>query len=237
MVPGDDWVVSGGRYSLDLDGVDDVIDYGTNVVLAGATQVSFSAWVWRATQGAFLAFSRYSSGTTPNRADYFGVNNFSLNGQIGLSIGNASGNVRNDYLQFNSTEQIVAAQWNHIAATCTIAGNSSTCSMWLNGVPATVNSAHGGTLPTSWGANNSVSYVTGRIIGVFGTNIFYSGAFDDLRVYNRLLSHDEVVQLSRGRGIAYQRRKRKSYFGQFGPTFNPAWARNSNYIISPVGAA
>lgn len=231
-----DWAVSGGLYSLDLDGTNDVIDYGTNVSLAGATQVSFSCWIWRATQGAFLALTRYSTGTTPNRGDYFGVNNVTLNGQISLSIGNASANANNDYLFFNSTEQMVASNWNHIAATCTIAGNSSTCNMWLNGIPATVNASHGGTRPTSWGANNTVSYVTGRITGVFGTNSFYSGTFNDLRVYNRLLSHDEVVQLSRGRGIAYQRKLRRSAFFN-AAFFNPAWARNSNIILSPVGAA
>lgn len=227
-----DWAVSGGRYSLDLDGTNDVIDYGSNVVLAGATQVSFSAWVWRAAQGAFLVFTRYSSGTTPNRTDYFGTNNVTLNGQISLSIGNASANVNNDYLFFNSTEQMVASSWNHIAATCTIAGNSSTCNMWLNGVPATVNASHGGTRPTSWGANNTVSYVTGRITGFFGTNAFYSGTFDDLRVYNRLLSHDEVVQLSRGRGIAYQRRLRKPYF-EIDSTvaFRAAWAKRPTQLI------
>ena len=226
-----DWAVSGGLYSLDLDGADDVIDYGTNVSLAGATQVSFSAWVWRSAQGAFLVFTRYSSGTTPNRADYFGTNNFTANGQITLSIGNASANANNDYLLFNSTEQMVASKWNHIAASCTIAGNSSTCNMWLNGVPATVNASHGGTRPTSWGANNTVSYATGRITGFFGTNAFYSGAFDDLRVYTRLLNADEVVQLSRGRGIAYQRRRtlRRVAVEQAG--FRAYWARRNSQII------
>lgn len=204
-----DWVVSGGRYALDFDGSNDEIDYGTNVSLAGEKRVSFSAWIYRATQGQVFALSRYNTNLSAGnvRGDLFGTNNITLNGQVALSITNSS--TVNDYLNFYSTQQVPAAQWTHIAATAFIDGNNSTCNMWINGVATTVNSDHSGTRPTAWQANNSVSYRTSRIINSNGSSSYSSGIVDDLRTYNRALTEPEIRLLASRRGIAYQRRSRR----------------------------
>jgi hypothetical protein len=208
----DDWVVSGGAGALDFDGVNDFVNLGNNVSLPSATRVSFSAWVWRATQGQVWAFSRYNSSPANDRADYFGVNNVTANGQVAFSM---TGATINDYLDFYSTQQIIAGQWNHIAATCIVAGNSSVCNMWLNGQPVTVNSNHNGTRPTSWNANNAVPYAIGRIISFSGTNIFTSSLTDDVRAYNRALTDPEIRLLASKRGIGLQPRPKQYTFYQF----------------------
>lgn len=57
----------------------------------------------------------------------------------------------------------------------------------------------------------------------------------DARVYSRLLSEAEIQLLASEPGIGLRPERTSVFFGaQF---FNSAWARNSNYIISPVGAA
>lgn len=99
----------------------------------------------------------------------------------------------------------------------------------------------GGQTATSTGSSTAtITHEVGLRIGSWAD--YAVGAFtlqlDDCRIYDRAISNAEVAQLQTSRGVAYQRRLRKSYFAeQIGPTFKAAWARNSNYIISPVGAA
>lgn len=66
----------------------------------------------------------------------------------------------------------------------------------------------------------------------------WTGAFGDLRVYNRALSAAEVAALyaPATRWELYESARRGWTAGLTVPAFNPAWAVNSNVIIQTVGA-
>lgn len=64
---------------------------------------------------------------------------------------------------------------------------------------------------------------------------FYNGLLDDVRSYSRPLSPLEIQLLASESGIGLRPERTSVFFGA--QLFNAAWARNSNVIISPVGAA
>lgn len=61
------------------------------------------------------------------------------------------------------------------------------------------------------------------------------GQIDDVRIYNRLLTQQEIRLLASEPGIGLRPERTSVFFGA--QLFNAAWARNSNMILSPVGAA
>ena len=113
-------------------------------------------------------------------------------------------------------------KWTHLAVT----RNATSLRLFVDGLETASTSAvgfqGGGTQPLR--------------LAFLPTNFYASCQLDDIRVMNRNMSNSEIRLLASRRGIAYERRKRRSVFfnAEF---FNPAWARNSNVIISPVGAA
>lgn len=73
-------------------------------------------------------------------------------------------------------------------------------------------------------------------IGAHSTSsLLFAGQLDDYRAYNRYLSEYEIRLLASEPGIGLRPERRPVFFGA--ELFNPSWARNSNVIISPVGAA
>lgn len=218
------WVSWQYGRALDFDGVNDFADYGTNVALGNATQVSFSAWVWKATQGAVYAFARYNSSLgVETRADLFGTNNYATNGRVNLSVTLPGDGT--SYLDFYSTEQMIASQWNHIAGRCLIAGTSSQCSLFLNGKACTVNTGHSGTRPTSWGANNAVTYTSNKVVIGNGNSLHTSALVDDIRAYNRLLTDNEIYTLASRPGIGLRQELHRQTFYQF-----PSGARRKRIL-------
>ena len=192
-----DWVASPGGWALDFDGTNDNINYGTEIKLGGVKQASFSAWVWRATQGDMITIGRYNTslGGGNYRADYFGPTEVTAAGQVVLFVGGtASGN----HLLFYSTEQMIAGQWNHVAGSVLVDGNSSTCALALNGKPCTVNTSHAGTRPTAFADNNAVPWRSMAITGGLGSIFYNSGQLGEIAVWN---SQKTIVELCSLHGL------------------------------------
>ena len=74
--------------------------------------------------------------------------------------------------------------------------------------------------------------------GTDGTAEYFASTCFEIRMYNRVLSANEIKSLSIAPGIAYTPRRRR-FYSLAGPTFNAAWARGANQFIQPslIGVA
>lgn len=208
-----DWVVSGGRYALDFDGVDDNIIATGNATngegsnLGGLSEMSLVLWARRnASNTQFIAATDTSGGsTTVNIAIW-------SDGKVYFQNSNFFPSISHSGTEWNC--------WIQVLRNSRIFGYRNGANVLDAAGPSTVATQPGG-------------YTTGFYRPA---NSFSNGQFSEFRVYNRALSPAEARTLSLRPGIAYERRKRNQvYFGA--AFFNPAWARNSNVILSPVGAA
>ena len=93
----------------------------------------------------------------------------------------------------------------------------------------------GTTTATSAGSSTgTISHEVGLRIGSWAD--YSTGAFilqlDDVRIYDRSLSIGEVNLLQTGRGVSYQRKRRKSYFSeQVAVGFSVARSKRSSQLI------
>lgn len=208
-----DWVVSGGRYALDFDGVDDNIIATGNATngegsnLGGLSEITLVLWARR------NASNRQVIAATDTLVGFNTVN---------IAIW-SDGNVYFQNSNFFPSISYSGTEWNcwvHVLRNSRILG-------YRNGV-SVLDAAGPSTVATQGG---------GYTIGFYRpTSAYSTGQVAEFRVYNRGLSVAEIKLLGNRPGIAYERRKRRSVFFN-AAFFNPAWARNSNVIISPVGAA
>ena len=217
MVPGDDWVVSGGRYALDLDGSNDYISI---LPIAPALGFSFACWM-------------LSGNASRIRQSIF-ANSSDASPDIYLHVESISGttqamNFYNGSLYLGASSSFAMdTNWHHYCWTTTAGGQVL---YYRDGAFLSAASS-------TWTPSNDSSLVAtlGGIVTLLGIGFNLLGQLDDCRRYSRTLSPAEIRLLATRRGIAYERRKRNQvYFDA--AFFNPAWARNSNVILSPVGAA
>jgi hypothetical protein len=159
--------------ALDLDGFDDCVDCGNPEVLDINEAISLLAWI-RPDAAANGADQSYVTK---------GNNSYSLR----------HSNINN--VEFRITETIAAStsidgsfngEWQHLAGTY----NGSRLALYINGaLRATSNSA--GPI-----ASNEYNVNIGR--ESVGNRFLYDGAIDDVRIYNRALTEDEIAQIMRG---------------------------------------
>lgn len=157
---------------------------------AGLTSFTFSTWVKFTSLLNATRFFDWGSGVN-------GDNNFlsfipSFNGDnqyMTLRYRPSSGTSYN----VTSTERCPVGTWAHVAVTYNWNGSSGTATIYLNG--------------SAVGSKSGLPYNIGSSLGNTSDNYFgYSrwpqdsnglkGTFDDLRVYNRALSADDIVLLT-----------------------------------------
>ena len=229
-----DWVVSGGRYALDFDGSNDYVVLSANPYLITNRPQSCSIWVnMRSIVAANnpTLFSFGQSGTPFISQFYLGWNLLGIgpsNGTTALTVGGFPGLPGPAYGAYTSALfGSRTNEWLHIYA----GWSGVTWRIFVNGVEDTI--TQGNTAPTT--TTTGLAFVVGATGS--GTSRFINGTIAEVMYYHRFLPPAEIRTLASDRGVAYQRRRRKSYFAEQLVTFRAAWARNSNYIISPVGAA
>lgn len=125
-------------------------------------------------------------------------------------------------------------------ATSTAAGNNATGVNSLIGKPLAAVATMGATaqklfINGSFAHGYSSSLGAEFAAGSFAANSLHNGnAIAAYATYRRLLSDAESIAISNDPLIAFRRRVPVFYSVPSGtPTFNPAWARNSNVIIQP----
>jgi len=161
-------------WALDFDGVDDYVDCGNDASLDNFTALTLTAWVNGQQQTNLVWFS---GGTYSNEI----ILHFQGAGfYLVASDGTASG-----YLDWDSNPPL--NEWVHLAATW----DGSTMKLYQNGVPQAT------TLAFSGGSEGKLTNSTRRYIGhrFNSANPWFKGLIDEVRIYNRALSEDEIKKI------------------------------------------
>ena len=174
---GTSFVNSSGRYGLSFNGSGRAVSSGTLQNNIGTGDFAFASWVNRDTASSGWTIA-CALGSGPVIGFYLDTNTT----RFGVWSGAPS----------TSTATIAKGVWNHICAT-RIAG---TLYFYLNGIPAGSN-AYTFSLPSD------PVVIIGSAQSTSQADVM-RGNLDDLRIYNRGLSVQEVKSLSSRRGIAYE---------------------------------
>lgn len=186
MVPGDDWVVGGGRYALDFDGTD---DYASVPVLAPARGFSFTCWM-RSANASRTRQSIFSNSTDASPDIYLHVESIGGGTTQAMNFYNGSG-----YLGASSSFTM-DLNWHHYAWTTNQAGQVA---YYRDGLFL-------GTAASTWTPINDASLAAtlGGIVSLLGSGFNLLGQLDDCRRYDRTVTHHEIQALATRRGIAYE---------------------------------
>ncbi|MDB4978767.1 MAG: hypothetical protein JWM56_953, partial [Candidatus Peribacteria bacterium] len=167
-------------YAMQFNGTNDYTDMGNASVLnIGTSPYSLSLWF-----------------KTPTvQANWRGIAEKGVSNTVnyGIWIASSSFNYRIDYVTGNggyddvfSSSSVVANHWYHVVGTW----DGTTKKFYVDGV------LNGSSVPTTNGKPTSISaaFTVGQ-----ARASFFDGNVDDVRLYNRTLSANEVTNLSRGR--------------------------------------
>jgi hypothetical protein len=175
MDAGTDWVASGGKLALDLDGSNDYVlmpnDYGD---MARWTVSLWGRWPVVA-GGAYSGLWVGKFGSVSGN----GIGFHSTAGHCFLLRGNA--------VPANRRISVVSGEWFHAVATY----DGSVDALYVNGVAATA------------GAADSGFGITNTRIGWGYSSNYFAGQLDAINVYDRVLTYSEILTLGRSRGIEH----------------------------------
>ena len=173
-----------GSGKLSLDGVNDYVNLDAHLSnFDSLTTGTISAWV-KTTGGSQWIFSASDSGDS--------------NSDISLRL-DSSGHLQLDVweggavLAVETTATVNDGNWHHVAATVGPGGNA----LYIDGVQASVNYLTGNSSSTAFfdDVTNLDSMSIGRYLNDSGSQFHFDGLIDDVRVYDRALSTDDVAKL------------------------------------------
>lgn len=182
-----DWVVVDGMYALDFDETDDYVTCPDNAALKIADRITNCAWVrMRSLPGAGANHSIINKGTVWSDGGHtilISTTGYVIIGFQGLSTASLTDN----------TTAIAIDTWTHIANRY----DGSEITIWVNGKQVKSVSSTG-----SVTTNSSALWIGREQFS--GGRWTFDGQIDDVRIYNRALSPNEIKLLSSRRGIAYE---------------------------------
>jgi len=176
------WVIGYDADALMFDGVDDFVEVPHADILTVDSEVTVMAWIYT---------ERH---TGPPGQDYQGIvakgntpRSYSLYTQAAGTL-HFSTTSEGAYVGSSSTGQVPLNEWVHVAA---MVANGSHL-YYINGEPA----GEGGGGITLPGTADTASVVIGRTHE--GSTRSFLGMIDDVRIYNKALTQDEIEQVMRG---------------------------------------
>lgn len=172
---------------LRFDGVDDRISYGNVSALKPSFPFTISAWV-KGTGGTAFSNGKgeyFCSPATPYSDNYSGIT-FYMNG--GVAGGNGSGQSASHRFERAAAVSAADGQWHHIVAVLQ-AGNN--INLYKDGVLN--NGSYDDGLATTIGYDTRPVLIGAQ----YGCSYIYpaNGVVDDVRLYNRALSAEEIKNL------------------------------------------
>jgi len=180
------WTIGKINSALDFNGLDDYVDLGTNPY-AGLTEGTISAWI----KPVDTVYRRMVIGAKEGTDDLDYMSFELYNGQLQVWLIHASASL----LAAVGETLLQTDTWHHIAYTTDSSGHH----FYVNGEPETVmlygigdpgTNAFFGHLPTE----QVISI--GVLMNYNGENVdHFDGKIDDVRIYDRALSEEEVEQL------------------------------------------
>ena len=193
MDAGSDWVTSGGCYALDFDGSNDHVTMGNTTAFNIGAPFSLVAWVRHTMAAASNIISKQQ-----NSSPF-----------TGMGLGTSSAG-RFEFFLFSSAGIIVRSPaghndgiWRHVV--CTYSGGTSVASqqIFVDGVSQSLTTVQN-SAPASVITSSAL-----QISGRDGGNNPFLGQVDDARIYNRVLTPNEIRILATRRGIAYEMAPRR----------------------------
>jgi hypothetical protein len=163
--------------AMNFDGTNDRVDLGDVAVLGGVSQFTLMGWMKRSAPNAIVNISQYRE--TPQECNTIEMWS---GGALSFYVGS---NCPGGTMNLNDTE------WHHVALVFdgTQTGNSNRLKGFVDGVEQVL--SYSGTVPAT-----SPNIPSSLYIGHDGSATYSSGTIDEVRVYNRALSANEVKALA-----------------------------------------
>jgi Concanavalin A-like lectin/glucanases superfamily len=174
----DSWSLQAGRPQLDL-------------TFLGATSVNLGTFAPRVYDAASVSAWVYRS---EDRAD---VRIFSAGSSLYLSMFGTSGRLRGGFgsaIATDPSSTVTLNRWHHVVFTYC----NGIPRVWVNGELRQTGTTTVATISSTALAHRIGSNST-------GTGLYWPGSLDDVRVYNRELTHGEIETLTSFRGVSYVR--------------------------------
>ncbi len=196
-----DWVVDGGQYALDFDGLNDYVTIPDSRAFFSGQQLSVSCWVKRNAAGVYYELVNKFNGTAAANEDGYLFRWDNANKLI-LTVANSG-----SYGIFVATNANTSTDWNHVAAVHEF-GTTGKTALYLNGLAVAASWTSGGTqVPDSDATNYAINLAGQRYAGA-SYNLL-AGQLDDVQIRSRIMTANEVRDLYLlGRGGMYERRRR-----------------------------
>lgn len=178
--------------ALQFDGVNDNVfipnpsadDFGTG-------PMSVSAWVKSASTTAFMEVADNKTAGTNNAGFNLQIDN-TVGGSGGAFFRIANGSAQAAAADCGSTCEVEDNQWHHIVGVLERGVSNDILYLYFDGVLKVTNAG----VTAGWNISSSQDLILGAYLN--GTNLGnLDGSLDDVRLYNRSLSSDEVKQLYR----------------------------------------
>ena len=192
LTGGPTWAASGGKYSLSFDGSDDYVlvssTLGIGTILGRPNSATMSGWIYKKTTGRQVLIGDWNSSGV---GESFVLE---LAGEKVVCYVRCP-----DFNNVVGNTSVPLNQWIHLAVTF-IVGDQTI--LYLNGV-SDKSQATVGVGPLGTGSAISLARA-----GAYN-GLYVNGQLDDIRIYNRALSPQEIRTLSTRRGIAYEMAPRR----------------------------
>ena len=168
---------TGGKFAggCTFDGTDDYINIADSNIYRPTTAITVSTWFKAESQTGYTRF--ISANSTANVGYDLQLFPYSVGGRIQFEIGANSGNIAS-----NVGTNYRDSRWHHVVGTW----DGSIMKLYIDGNQQTQTKNVSGSIPYS-------QYLVIGATGVYSSN--YSGSIDEVRIYNRALSSNEVRAL------------------------------------------
>ncbi len=173
---GDQWTVGKYGSALNFDGVDDYVDLGSNAIVSNQAKFTVSLW-FKTTSSNWE--NMYGEGNTGSGVDYSLVCT-SASKLWGCVFG---GSV---YSCLESVQSVDDGEWHHVAY---VKRASNDYELYLDGASVDTDTTDVST-PT-------IDNVRIGSINIGGTDDFFNGAIDSVRIYNKVLTPNEILILKK----------------------------------------
>jgi hypothetical protein len=179
-----------GNGSMYIDGIDDGIS-GSNILNYSITNsISLETWVYVSSSigvsdSGFIIGKGPSNGATSERPGNYELQ-ISKSNALGFLHQTTTTGGDGSYAFYNSAQNVFSSnQWTHIVATC----DGSTSTIYTNGIPRSTTRGFAGIDGGIVATNTQSLKIAKRTDGAV-----MAGSIAITRIYNRILSADEVLQ-------------------------------------------
>jgi len=171
-------------HSIQLDGIDDYIDFGNVNIFERTDAFSGSCWINLASSASTGLFISKTKNSTIVGYQFY----ITASRDIILFIGDYYGN---NYLLGRTVNTINASTWYNVAFTYSGSSTRSGIKIYINGVPQSL-SYLGSTTITGSIVDSSVPF---QISGRDGANLVLDGKIDEVAMFNSELSAPQVASI------------------------------------------